>query len=75
MPTEAMFNIVLARVTPEPGKGALGTRRFRGRGPSPGAEPDNMRVTNRSEAGGITGDHGTHAGQRLTFVVSGKTCG
>jgi hypothetical protein len=38
-PTEATLNVALVRVTPKPGKGALGTRWFRERVSYPGSEP------------------------------------
>jgi len=54
MSTEAMLNIALVRVTPKPGKGALGTRWFLERKSVAGLRTGVLRDTHGDETVGRT---------------------
>jgi len=67
-PTEATLNVALVRVTPKPGKGALGTRWFRERVSYPGSEPGFLRGTYRDEDIGKPCEIGVYACRRFSFA-------
>jgi len=67
-PTETTLNVALVRVTPKPGKGALGTRWFRESVSYPGSEPGFLRGTYRDEAVGKPCEFGVYACRRFSFA-------
>jgi len=73
MPFEVVQDATPAEVTPEPGKGALGTRRFRELHPHPDAELEAMRSGYRNEDVGKPCRVGVNVSQHLSHGRHGKT--
>ncbi len=72
MPSEVVQDATPAEVTPEPGKGALGTWRFQFLGSSRTLSRGLLLLQSWGEPVGKPSEVGVYVGQHLSFAIDGK---